>query len=54
MSDASFPHCEKCQPPEYACTCADGCCVDCGCELDQVALEAGRDMCFECYVEHQG
>ena len=31
----------------------DGC-VDCGCELSQEALDAGRDMCFECYVHHQG
>ena len=23
MSDASLPHCEKCEQPEYACMCSD-------------------------------
>jgi hypothetical protein len=26
----------------------------CGCVLDDVAIEAGRTQCFECYCEHQG
>ena len=56
-------HHERSQPATTACnvgspdmraSCADGRCVDCGCELSQEALDAGRDMCFECYVHHQG
>jgi hypothetical protein len=29
-------------------------CADCGCELSKEELEAGREMCFDCYVLHQG
>jgi hypothetical protein len=29
-------------------------CDTCGCVLDDVAIEAGRTQCFECYCEHQG
>jgi hypothetical protein len=27
MSDASLPHCEKCNQPEYACICDEGKCL---------------------------
>jgi hypothetical protein len=54
MSDASIPHCLKCNEPQYACTCDEGLCIDCGCELNAEAKACGRDMCFACYCEHEG
>ena len=31
----------------------DGKCISCSCKLDKAAIEAGRDQCFECYLEEQ-
>jgi hypothetical protein len=49
MSDASIPHCEKCNQPEYACRCEASLCADCGEELDEEAMQLGRELCFSCY-----
>ena len=54
MSDLSMPHCEKCNEPEYACTCHEGECLSCGCKLDAEEIECGRDECFDCYCARQG
>jgi hypothetical protein len=32
----------------------EGKCFSCGCELDEEAIEAGREQCFDCYFEAQG
>ena len=53
MSDASLPHCDRCGSVQYACVCDVCQCADCGCELDEEAIAAGREMCFECYCRHQ-
>ena len=29
-------------------------CADCGEKLSQEEIDAGRELCFECYVLHQG
>jgi len=49
MSDASMPHCEKCNEPAYACTCVDDTCVGCGGKL-RGTLERQCKLCFECYL----
>ena len=54
MSDASMPHCETCNEPEYACLCRENLCSGCGEPLGQEAQWAGREMCFGCYCEEQG
>jgi hypothetical protein len=57
MSDAGLPRCEKCEQPEYDCQCGPRVeepgdqltrCAECGCELDEEALETGKETCFEC------
>jgi hypothetical protein len=30
-----------------------GKCFSCGCKLDEEAIEAGREQCFECYLVDQ-
>lgn len=51
MSDLSLPHCEKCGRVEYDCVCDDGPCCECGEKLTKEEREAGRDICFDCYLE---
>jgi hypothetical protein len=45
MSDLSF---EIPEPED------DTICCDCGSELSEEELDAGREMCFDCYCVHQG
>jgi hypothetical protein len=54
MSEASFPHCDECNEPLYACRCNAYRCDCCGGELDEEEIAIGRESCFECYCEHQG
>jgi hypothetical protein len=45
MSDASIPHCEPCNEPEYACRCR---CEHCGGLLTKKEVAAYRALCGEC------
>jgi hypothetical protein len=53
MSDLSISVCEVCNRLEYECSCSDGICADCGCELSQEEIDSGRDTCFDCYCDQQ-
>jgi hypothetical protein len=53
MSDASLPHCEKCQQPECACDCPVTECESCGCKLSKAAIRDERDVCFDCYCDNE-
>jgi hypothetical protein len=53
MSDLSMPRCERCGQPEYACSCTDARCADCGDELTPEELAIGREVCFSCYCVAQ-
>jgi hypothetical protein len=34
--------------------CDESVCFSCGCKLDEEAIEAGREQCFDCYFAAQG
>jgi hypothetical protein len=49
MSDISFPRCETCGEPEYACHCQEGNCLSCGGPLDDEEVSLTWEECFECW-----
>jgi hypothetical protein len=53
MSDLSVPLCALCERLQYECVFSAGKCCGCGEELEEEAIEAGREQCFECYCEAQ-
>lgn len=48
-----MPHCDKCNQPEYVCTCNVNLCAGCGEELSEEEIKLKREICFSCYLCQQ-